>query len=61
MGTDGIDGVELIKKAGGLIIVQSPKTCQYRTLPTNVIKTGFVDYVLRPEDMQVIIQSHISK
>jgi|GEM_PF-1273906 len=58
-GYDGVKGTAAIKKAGGLVIVQSPESCEHPRLPLAVIKSGNADFVLLPQDMSVIIQGYV--
>ncbi|TPE42811.1 chemotaxis protein CheB [Pontibacter mangrovi] len=50
-GTDGTKGTRAIKKAGGMVVVQSPETAKFDGMPRSAIDTGFVDFVLPPEQM----------
>jgi chemotaxis response regulator CheB len=50
-GSDGAKGVGLIKEKGGLVIVQAPQSCEYRSMPESSIKTGAVDFELLPNEM----------
>jgi len=43
---DGAMGMKLIKKSGGLTIVQDPKTAESSTMPSEAMKTTEIDYVL---------------
>ncbi|WP_375515969.1 chemotaxis protein CheB [uncultured Nostoc sp.] len=45
-GSDGAVGVEAIKKMGGIIIVQDPKTAKFSGMPFAAIQTGNVDFIL---------------
>lgn len=60
-GSDGIKGAAAIKKAGGLVIVQTPESCEYADLPLKIIKSGNADFVLEPEDMPVVIQGYANR
>ena len=60
-GNDGIKGVSEIKKSGGLVIVQSPDSCEYPELPEKMIEKGYADFVLEPQDMPVVIQGYINR
>lgn len=60
-GPDGVSGAAAIRKAGGLVLVQSPETCEFPQLPRKVIQDGNADFVLLPEDMPVIIQGYINR
>ncbi|WP_347160086.1 chemotaxis protein CheB [Pontibacter chitinilyticus] len=50
-GTDGTKGAKAIKSAGGMVVVQEPESAKFDGMPRSAIETGFVDYVLPPEQM----------
>lgn len=50
-GADGSTGLEAIKGAGGMTMVQEEGQAEYRGMPHNAIETGLVDYVLPVEEM----------
>ncbi len=50
-GSDGTEGLKLIKAGGGLAIVQDPNTADSDNMPRSAIKTGQVDFVLAPEEI----------
>ncbi|MEH2013757.1 chemotaxis protein CheB [Nostoc sp.] len=45
-GSDGTIGVEAIKKMGGTVIVQDIKTSEFSGMPSAVIQSGNVDFIL---------------
>ena len=45
-GADATDGVQSVKKHGGVVIAQDPATAHQPGMPTSAIRTGAVDYVL---------------
>lgn len=47
-GTDGTLGVQAIKGAGGLVIVQEQQSAKFPGMPTSAVATGVVDYILPP-------------
>jgi len=49
--SDGVEGIKLIKQAGGVTFAQSPDTTKFKSMPENAIKTGCVDYVRTPEEI----------
>jgi len=51
MGSDGETGLRIIKEKLGLVIVQSPDTAQYDSMPNAAIHTNMVDFVASPEEM----------
>ncbi|MEJ8755581.1 chemotaxis protein CheB [Pontibacter sp. H259] len=50
-GTDGTKGAKAIKKAGGMVVVQDPETAKFNGMPLSAIATGYVDFVLPPDQM----------
>ncbi len=59
-GNDGCMGAETIKGEGGVLIAQSLETAEFSGMPSSVISTGMVDYVLDPQDMPAQL-SHIAE
>ncbi len=47
-GTDGSHGVQAIKAAGGIVIVQDEETAKYNGMPNAAIRTGCADLILPP-------------
>lgn len=58
-GNDGVVGIEAIKKAGGMVMVQDPDTAKYDGMPQSAIATGFTDIVLAPQAMPECIQNYV--
>ncbi len=50
-GSDGSAGLEAIKEAGGLTLVQAGETSRYDSMPRSAIATGLVDFILPVEEM----------
>ena len=50
-GTDGTNGVKLVKEHGGLVIAQAPESAKFDGMPRSVINTGLADFVLSPEEI----------
>lgn len=48
-GTEGSQGLKDIKSAGGITIVQDPKTALFAGMPANAINTQMPDYILSPD------------
>lgn len=48
-GSDGTEGIRMIKENGGVTIVQDSETAKYDGMPKSAIDTGMVDAVLPPE------------
>ena len=47
-GTDGTHGLEDIKAADGVVLVQDEKTAQHGAMPRSAISSGCADFVLSP-------------
>ncbi len=60
-GSDGTRGIEAVKKAGGLVIVQDPETAKFNGMPNSAIQSGLVDQVLAPADMPEEILRHLAE
>lgn len=45
-GSDGSDGVTNVKKAGGIVIVQSARSAEFGGMPEAAIRTGVADLIL---------------
>ena len=50
-GSDGTNGIKVVKEHGGLVIVQSPATAKFDGMPKNAINTGLADFVLSPSEI----------
>jgi two-component system CheB/CheR fusion protein len=58
-GRDGSNGIDAIKKAGGIAIVQDPATASFNEMPLAAIATGCADMVLSPEAMPQVIEDYV--
>jgi two-component system CheB/CheR fusion protein len=52
-GSDGSRGIEAIKLEGGLTMAQDPATARFDSMPRSAVETGYVDFVLSPEEIGV--------
>ena len=52
---DGTHGLSLIKKAGGVAIVQDPDEAEVPAMPLNAMRRGEVDYVLPVDEIPRVI------
>ncbi len=50
-GSDGARGIQAIKEAGGITIAQDGATAAYPSMPESAVATGYVDFVLTPEEI----------
>ncbi len=50
-GTDGTQGLRLVKEKSGLAVVQSRDSARHKGMPESAITTGLVDFVLDPAEM----------
>ena len=57
-GTDGTLGLQAIKGASGMTMVQEPQSARYDGMPRSAIATGLVDYVLPPDAMPERLQAY---
>jgi two-component system chemotaxis response regulator CheB len=48
---DGARGARALKRAGGVVLVQAPKLCEYPEMPLAALQAGAVSAELAPEDM----------
>lgn len=48
---DGSDALKSIKEAGGITIAQKPETASQPDMPESAIESGYVDFILSPEDI----------
>jgi len=59
-GRDGSEGVEAIHRRGGMVLVQSPASAQFDSMPRSAIETGACDLVLKPEEMPAMLVKHLA-
>lgn len=58
-GDDGSQGIQEIKQAGGVVMVQDPATANFKGMPDAAIATGCADLILSPEAMPQIIDDYV--
>jgi two-component system chemotaxis response regulator CheB len=59
-GHDGEMGVRAIKKMGGTVIVQDPKTSEFAGMPESAEHTGAVDFVLPLDEIAPALQTLVT-
>ncbi|MGB7790914.1 MAG: chemotaxis protein CheB [Terrimicrobiaceae bacterium] len=52
-GADGTAGVEAVKTAGGITFAEDSTSARFPAMPENAIASGFVDFVLSPENIGI--------
>ncbi len=58
-GSDGSRGVREINEAGGVVLVQDPRTCQFDGMPQATITTGHADCVQRPSELARTVHEYV--
>ena len=48
---DGAEALSGIKEVGGITIAQKPETAAQPDMPKSAIASGYIDYILSPEDI----------
>ena len=54
-GSDGTRGLKAINEAGGVALVQEPKTAEFDGMPLSAIATGVVNQILPPRELSQLI------
>ena len=57
--SDGTLGIQSVKAAGGMVIVQQPSEAKYDSMPASAIATGLADYVLAASEMSAKLKDYI--
>jgi two-component system CheB/CheR fusion protein len=52
-GADGTAGIQAVKTAGGITFAEDSTSARFPAMPENAIASGFVDFVLSPENIGV--------
>ncbi len=60
-GSDGVMGVQAIKKMGGTVITQDEKTSEFFGMPSAAIQTGNVDFILPLDEIPSALTTLIMK
>ncbi len=55
MGDDGVDGLEKLHKAGGVVIAQDEPSCVVYGMPREAVQRNIVDWVLSPEQISGLL------
>ncbi len=59
-GRDGTLGAREIKGEGGMVMAQDPESAEFGGMPSSVIDTGIVDYVLPVAEMPAMLVSYVT-
>jgi len=54
---DGAAGVQVVKQAGGIIVVQDPETAEMPYMPASAIEKIIPDYIYKPQQLLEFINS----
>ena len=60
-GTDGTLGLRAIKEAGGLGLVQEPRSAEFDGMPRSAIAAGLADFILPPQEMPRQLLSYANR
>ncbi|WP_407494986.1 CheR family methyltransferase [Pseudooceanicola sp. MF1-13] len=55
-GSDGARGATALHAAGATVMVQSPESAEFSSMPQNALKTGCVDRIVAPREMSDAIR-----
>ncbi len=58
-GMDGSMGLKSISENGGLSLTQDEESAEHPTMPSSAAELGFVDHIMKPEEMPNIFQAYI--
>jgi two-component system CheB/CheR fusion protein len=58
MGSNGTEGTQAIKVAGGLCIAQRPDSAKYPSMPKSLVDSGQADFVLRLDEMPAVLSRY---
>ena len=54
---DGAEALEDFRRNGGITIAQEPKSCANPEMPEAAIETGYVDYILPPDQIATQLEA----
>ena len=61
MGADGTNGLQAIKKHGGLTLAQEPKSAKFDSMPMSAINVAHADMIATPSEMPQRILQHLNR
>ncbi len=60
MGNDGTLGLRSIKEASGIVLVQSPDSAKFDSMPKSAISTGLVDFVAPIDELPIQLVDYVN-
>jgi len=61
MGSDGLEGVKILKQKGGRALAQSDASCVVYGMPKAIVDAGFADEIVDIDDMAQAIMNNLYK
>jgi len=61
MGSDGLEGIRVLKAKGGRALAQSDATCVVYGMPKAIVDAGLADEIIDIDDMALAIMSNLYK
>ncbi|GAA4365629.1 chemotaxis protein CheB [Hymenobacter saemangeumensis] len=61
LGSDGTIGLKMVMENFGMVMVQSPDTAEYDSMPRSAIATEFVDYILPAHQLPGRLLEYVNK
>lgn len=61
MGSDGLEGIRVLKQKGGRALAQSDATCVVYGMPKAIVDAGLADEIVDIDDMAAAIMSNLYK
>lgn len=61
MGSDGLEGIRVLKQKGGRALAQSDATCVVYGMPKAIVDAGLADEIVDIDDMALAIMSNLYK
>jgi two-component system chemotaxis response regulator CheB len=59
-GRDGAAGAQCVRRSGGTVIVQDPRTAQFGDMPRAALNAGAVDHILHLDDIGPMLVALVS-
>jgi two-component system CheB/CheR fusion protein len=60
-GSDGALGVRAIRETGGMVMVQSPESAEFDSMPRSALESGVADFECEPAQMPAQLASYIAQ